>query len=142
MNKLRYAKDKLKSDGYSLVILADCNTITSRSRGISPLLEALEAAKETGDITAADKIVGKAAAMLYVLMGAKAVYAEVMSRSAKALLEQYGIEAAYDVLVENIINRRGDGLCPMEEAVRELDDPQQAKAAILQKLEQLKNNQS
>ena len=37
-----------------------------------------------------------------------------------------------------IINRKGDGICPMEKAVFDIDDPVQAKAAILARLAEMK----
>lgn len=141
MNKLTYAKNKLRNENHTLVILADCNTIISDKSGIGPLLEASDAVDGATEITAADRIVGKAAAMLYVLMGAKAVYAQVMSRPAKNLFDSFGIEYEYETITDNIINRKGDGLCPMEQAVEIINDPQSAKKAIIDKIEQLRNNQ-
>lgn len=137
MNKLTYAKNKLQSGSHSLVICADCDTIISDSKGIRPLLDALEAVKHHTEIFAADRIVGKAAAMLYVLMKAKGVWAEVISRDATDLLSEYGIKFDYDILTDNIINRSGTGPCPMEQAVKNINDPQKAYEAIVQKLNEL-----
>lgn len=139
MDKLTYAKDKLKSGRHSLVVLADCNTIISDGAGIRPLLEAAEAVGSASEIWAADTMVGKAAAMLYVLMGAKGVFAQVISQSATAVFDRFGIAYRYDTLTEHIINRQGDGLCPMEQAVRDIEEPEQAKQAILQTIERLKH---
>lgn len=62
----------------------------------------------------ADKVVGKGAAALMVAGGVKYVYAEVISQAALALLSQNGIETEYGEVVKNIINRRGDDICPVE----------------------------
>ncbi len=140
MNKITYAKDKMKNGGHSLVILADCDTIISDGSGIKPLLETCDVVTDASEIYAADRIVGKAAAMLYVLMGAKGVFAQVLSRPAKELFERSGIEYEYETLTDNIINRSGDGLCPMESAVYDIDDPLTAKQAIIRKIGQLKND--
>ena len=80
-----------------------------------------------------DSIVGKAAALLMIFGGAKSVKAGVLSEGGKCALEEYGVPYAYDVLVPNIINRRGDGLCPMEEVAKDCD-PTNIVAAIEQKL--------
>ena len=88
---------------------------------------------------AADKIVGKAAAMLFVLADVKAVYAPVMSETAKEILMQHGIDAEYDQLTDQIINRAGTDLCPMEKAVREIADPQEAFYAIRRTMEYLQS---
>lgn len=137
MNKLTYAKDKLKNGGHSLVICADCDTIVSNVKGIRPLIEALDAVNEHTEIFAADRIVGKAAAMLYVLMKAKGIWAEVISKPAFILLSENGIELEYETLTDNIINRSGTGLCPMKQAVRDIDDPPAAYEAIKQRLDEL-----
>ena len=75
--------------------------------------------------------------MLYVLMKANGVWAEVMSKSALAILAENGTELEYETLTDNIINRSGTGLCPMEQAVRDIDDPHAAYEAIKQRLDEL-----
>jgi hypothetical protein len=45
-----------------------------------------------------------------------------MSGGAKALLEKNGVEAGAGETVETIINRDKTGMCPMESAVKELQD--------------------
>lgn len=79
-----------------------------------------------------DKIVGKAAALLYALMGIEALYAEVLSEGAEDVLRRFRILTEYEKIVPAIINRKGDGICPMEEAVKETEDPLSA-FEILQK---------
>ena len=82
-------------------------------------------------------MVGKATAYLYCLLGVKAVHSLVMSGAAARVLEDNGITATQDKLVENIINRQGTGICPFEEAVWEIHDPGNALAAIRKKMEQM-----
>ena len=72
--------------------------------------------------------------MLYVLTGVKEVFAEVLSKQGQTILERYGIAHEYSTLTENIINRSGTGLCPMEEAVKDIDDLKEALAAIQAKV--------
>ena len=79
---------------------------------------------------AADKVVGKAAAFLYVRLGVTHVYAPVMSEPARAVLTAHGIEAAWDTCPPAIRNRAGDGYCPMERAVWDLTDPAEAEKAV------------
>ena len=68
--------------------------------------------------------------MLYVLMGAEEVYAEVMSRAADGGFACFGIAHSYKTLVDFIVNRRGDGVCPMENAVKDITQPAQAVPAL------------
>lgn len=62
----------------------------------------------------ADKVVGKGAAALMVAGKVKGVYTDVISRPALALFSQNGIDVEYGTLVENIINRAGTDICPVE----------------------------
>lgn len=62
----------------------------------------------------ADKVVGKGAAAIMVSGGVRSVFAEVISTPAAALLRQAGVEVAYAVEVPYIVNRTGDGRCPLE----------------------------
>lgn len=90
------------------------------------------------DACVADKIIGKAAALLLILGGAKAVYGEVMSENAHRLLTEAGLEVQYGSLVPYIVNRKEDGMCPMEQAVAGLSDPKEAPAALYAALGRLK----
>lgn len=62
----------------------------------------------------ADKVVGKGAAALMIAGGVKEVYASVMSRAALSLFQSHGLEVEYGLLVDNIINRAGTDICPVE----------------------------
>lgn len=82
------------------------------------------------DFCAADKVIGKGAAFLYVLLGIKQVYATVISESAKHVLEKNGIALEYDTLVDRIMNRTRTGFCPIETAVVEIEDANEALMVI------------
>ena len=62
----------------------------------------------------ADKVVGKGAAALMVAGGVREVYTDVISRGALMLFTQSGVEVEFGLLVENIINRTGMDICPVE----------------------------
>ena len=87
--------------------------------------------------SAADKVVGKATAFLYCLLGVTAVYTPVISQAALQVLTQHGIATEYDLCVPAIFNHRKDGFCPMETATRDISDPKQALCAIRSTLEKL-----
>ena len=109
----------------------------SEKRGIAPMMDFLDAGYHMKGFSAADRIVGRAAAMLFMMAGVRCVYAEVMSEGAFSLLRANGIDASYGTLTPYIINRKGDGQCPMEDAVRDIHDPAQARAAIRQTMQRL-----
>ena len=125
-------------DGYTCVITRDGRVLyASRESGIRPLLEILRQGIDVSGGDAADRIVGKAAALLYARMGVARVRAVVMSRSGLSVLESRGIPAQYQTLTDAIVNRRGDGPCPMEQAVADLDDPDRAYAALEARVREL-----
>ena len=124
-------------------VLSDGGTFQTTKRGISPLLDILETDPTfLQGAVCTDKIVGKAAAMLFVRCGVKSVHGEVMSEAGDAFLTAYRIPHTFDRLTPFIVNRRGDGMCPMEETVLSVDDPQTAETLLRQKVAQLKKEMS
>lgn len=110
----------------------------SDGRGVSPMIGFIKAGEDLNGFSVADKIVGKAVAMLFVKAGIKEVYAEVLSESGKDFLERNGVKTEYKTLTERIINRAGTDVCPMEKAVTNLSDVHEAYAAILEKTKRIK----
>lgn len=82
-------------------------------------------------------MVGKAAAFLYVLLKVERLYTTVISKYALEVLEFYGVPVEYGELVDAIKNRKGDGFCPMETAVLEINEPDEAVAAVLRKQKEM-----
>lgn len=106
------------------------DVMMSYSRGIAPLLALKECGADMTGYSAADTVVGKAAALLYVGLGIKELYAQVISERAVAVLKEAGIEVSFSVSCKAIVNRKKDGVCPMDRAVAETDDPLNAYAAL------------
>lgn len=104
----------LRSGNHSLVVAGD-GIRTFDGRGISDLYGLLT---EHPDLlrgaSVADKVVGKGAAALLILGGIRELFAGVISASAIGLLEDSGISLRFAKKVPYIINRKGDGLCPVE----------------------------
>lgn len=138
MNNLKKAKELLKDSQYTCVLCKYDTIYTSTLKGISPMVEFLRNGINLKGFSAADKIVGKAAAMLFSLAEVKEVYAEVLSKSAAEYLSDRNIAFSYDTLTDKIINRKGDGICPMEKTVADLTDEKSAFEAIKNKLNELR----
>lgn len=137
MHDLESARSLLEKGNCTCVLCRDGSTVTDSRRGVRPLLELLESETDFHGYSAADKVVGKAAAFLYCLLGVKALHAGVLSVPVRDVLVSAGISVEWGSLVPAIRNRAGDGFCPMETAVWELSDPALAPDAIriaLQKL--------
>lgn len=131
------AKNRLKTGSDTLAVCLDGRLYTDTESGIKPLLKLIDSDLDLRGACAADRIVGKAAAMLYVILGVSRVYAETLGKSGQAVFERYGISYEYDTLTDHIINRAGTDLCPMELAVRDIDDPEAALSAVKQKSREL-----
>lgn len=135
---LQKAKEHLLQNGFTCVLCKDDVIYTSCERGVAPLLNLYDAKTDVKDFYAADKVVGKGAAHLYILFKIKALYAEILSAGAKQLLEQNGIEVFYNENPERILNRDKTGYCPIETAVLDIDDPTDAVLKIRSTLKELR----
>ena len=103
--------------------------LTSDEHGIRPpLLWLREDPNILRGAEVADKVIGKAAALLFANGGVRSVWAARMSETARDFLQAAGIAFDYDELVPAILNREGTGLCPMEQRAMGVNDPAQAYA--------------
>ena len=138
MNDIENAKTIFHTGKYTCVLTKGETVYASTKSGIAPMIGFIEYSFELKGFSAADKIVGKAAALLFVLAGVKEVYASVLSRQAQEVFAKYGIKCSCDTLAEAIINRAGDDLCPMEKAVADIEEPREAFEAIKRTLDILR----
>ena len=135
------ARKRLAEGNFTCVLLTeDGREHTSKERGVKPLLELL-ATKRTPEgfeeYVAADKTVGAGAAHLYVLLGVRTLWTNIVSRSALDVLEKNGIAVSFGECVPYIINRRGDGQCPIETAVANATSSEEAYGLIIEALKRL-----
>lgn len=131
------AKSLLSAGDYTVVLCRGEQTYTDTRRGVAPLLALLDGGADLTAFAAADRVVGKAAAFLYLRLGVTAVHGGVMSTPACDLLTAHGVSTTYDTLVPAIRNRAGDGYCPMEQVSLPHTDPAAAEAAIRARLAEL-----
>lgn len=124
-DNLQVAKNLLSEVGCAFVLLKDdMEPVYSSEIGLKPIMVILRQDKlglENGVI--ADKVIGKAAALMLVLSKAQAVHGVVMSQAAVKVLDENGINYSYDTLVPFIENRTKTGMCPLEKCVTEISDP-------------------
>lgn len=137
MNDLQNARRMLDEGNYTCVICRGDETHTATARGVKPLVNWLDSGMDFAGAGAADKVVGKATAFLYCLLGVRAVYAHIMSRGAAEVLEAAGIGVSWDKLVPGIINRAGTGPCPFEAAVGGVCTPAEALTVIRRKMAEM-----
>lgn len=125
-NDLERARQMLAEQELTCALILGEEVYISKERGVKPLLDCYYEKKMPAGFSAADKVVGKAAAFLYVLLGAKELYTDVLSRPALDVLRQHDIMVAYGQLTDAIRNRTNTGFCPMETAVRSVEEPKEA----------------
>ncbi|MDD4295728.1 MAG: DUF1893 domain-containing protein [Ruminiclostridium sp.] len=129
MEGIELAKSELIHNNYTCVVVQGKEVImTSFHNGVRPLIEFYKTQNGTqksffSPLVLADKVIGRAAALLAVLCGITSIYTHIISEEAKRVLEFYKIPVTYEKLVPYIINRGGDGRCPMEELSIGVNEP-------------------
>jgi len=127
MTSLEQAKSLLITTKSTISVVSNGEVFTSQERGVKPLLHLLTEKKGfLKGASVADKVIGKAAVLLMVLGEIKEVHTLIISEPAIKVFEKYNIPCFYDKKVDRIVNRTGDGLCPMETLCLDVDEPQEA----------------
>jgi len=138
MSDIDIAKENLH--GHSICLCRHGEIIFDDGKGISPMMKFIAADRDLRGYCAADLIVGKAAAMLFVKAGIAEVYGETMSEAGADYLRSHNIPLSYGTLTDRIINRKGNGICPMEKAVADISDPEEGYKALKQRILELQNS--
>ena len=140
MNDLENAKSCLHQKGLTLIIVKNgtvlFETASHRISGFLGAIEQFGGGLEGASV--ADRVVGKAIALLCVYAGIREVYAEVLSRKAQAVLEENGIPCQWKELVDTIFDLNRNGVCPFEKAAAGISDPEAAYATFKALLESFK----
>ncbi len=129
---------ELEKNGLTLAITDGKTSHVSTARGVKPLLDLYENQVNVSGFCACDKVVGKGASVLYVLLKVKQVYALTASKIAIQMLKDNGISVICENVVERILNRDKTGFCPIESAVESENEPQSALKKIYEALYSLK----
>jgi len=135
------AKQKIESGETALVIIKGRKIVHTDTRtGISAVLDLLDSSPDLlKNSIIIDKVVGKAVASLFILSKVGFVYGLTMSRPAKSLLIEVNSGIKYDTLVDVIQNRTRTGVCPIEQSVYDIFNPNDALHAIKERLEELRS---
>ncbi|MGI6145577.1 MAG: DUF1893 domain-containing protein [Clostridia bacterium] len=138
---LEKAKQMIKDGKASCVIIKNDKIIRTLSgQGVSPLLLIYENEPEIlQGAFVVDKVIGKAAAILLVLGGAKGVYGLIMSAAARDYLGAHGYQVNFGKIINSIVNRTGDGMCPLENSVLDIDNPEIGYHMLKETLKRLRS---
>ncbi len=134
MTDIERANELLRAGGHAVVACCGDKALTSDGRGVAPLVDWLAAGVDLVGFSAADRVVGRAAALLYLALGVVRVHALLASAPAAAVFADHGIEFSAETTVPAILNRDRSAGCPMEATVAGVDDPQEAVRLLTAKL--------
>ena len=125
---LELAKLTLTEKNLSLVIAKQGTVIFETHKpGISGFLQALkEQEKNLVGASAADKIVGVAAAMLCVYSELDSIFALTISEAGIRVLEDNNIACVFEKKVTHILNRNKTDVCPFEKLAMSSGSPDDA----------------
>ena len=128
---------RIVREGASIVV-ARGGVIRTRQKGpgVMPTLQLLDAERLAG-ATVCDKVVGRAAAAIFIVGRVKSVWAEVMSEEAAALLSAHGVSCSAAETVKEILNKDRSARCPLEIASDGKDDPEEIVRAVREKTERM-----
>lgn len=132
MSDLEKAKKQLFAKHAAMVMVKDGYVVfETSSHRISGFLEAIDRfSPKLKGASVADRVAGKAVALLCVFVGAKAIYADVMSKKAKTVFNDNEIACEWKELVDNILDLSKSKLCPFEERASSISDPRSAYEAF------------
>ena len=125
---LKIAKRRLEEEELTLSIVKRRQVLfETKSHGVAGFIVALEKVKfKLNGASVADRVVGKAIALLCVYAKVKSVYAETINKAAKAVLENNAIYLERGRLVERILSADKTGICPFEQLMEETTNPAEA----------------
>ncbi|NLL70689.1 MAG: DUF1893 domain-containing protein [Epulopiscium sp.] len=129
---LHIVKDYFYENNLSCVIAQNQKIVfTSKESGVKPLLTYIQThGTSIHSLIVADRIIGKAAALLASYLHVQQIYTPILSVSGKEILDRYGIQVEYETLVPYIQNRAKTGPCPMEILVSSIATSQEAYEKI------------
>ncbi|HHT76692.1 MAG TPA: DUF1893 domain-containing protein [Clostridiaceae bacterium] len=141
MDSLSEAKRRLEKPGVGFALISGDYVYESSARGIAPPMHCLsvEPDKMKG-ASVADKIVGRAVALLLIFGGVKFVHAQIISQHALDAFAQSSVVVTFEDMVPYVVNRQGDGMCPMEETVLGIQEPQEAYISLQKKIKEMQAN--
>jgi len=125
---LNLAKQRLTQKNLSLVIAKKSGVLfETESHGISGLLKAIKQLQNNmAGSSVADRIVGRAAALLLVYSGVVAVFAVTASDGGIEVLKNNHVFHEFRRQVPYILDSKRVDVCPFEKLVAKFSDPKEA----------------
>lgn len=124
MDNLKLARETLYIENQKIVIVND-NSIVYKadSFGIKPLFIAFNTIKDKmKGSSCADRVIGKAAALIYKKAQIKELYCDIITTAGKEVLQNNGINVTYIEEIDYVQNREKNGMCPVETLAKDETD--------------------
>ncbi len=140
MKDLELAKEILEEKELTLAIVKEGKILfTSTDKGIKPMYTAVvELKEELKGASAADRVIGRAAAILFKYAGIKELYTKLISNEAIKVFENSNIKFFYDEGSPYIKNRDKTDMCPVEKLSQGVDNPEELIQRISKFLDSMK----
>ena len=140
MDDLAIARNELYEEQLTLVIVKNGEVFfETKNHRISGFMQAIE---QFGDklegASIADRVAGKAVALLCAYSKVKAVYATVLSRKAHSVFRRNGIRVQWKELVDNVLDADKTGVCPFEKAAENISKADEAYILFKSLLDNMK----
>jgi len=125
---LNLAKQRLSQKNLSLVITKNSGVLfETKSHGISGLLKAIKQLQNNmAGSSVADRIVGRAAALLLIYSGVVAVFAVTASDGGIEVLKNNHVFHEFRRRVPYILDSKRMDVCPFEKLVAKFSEPKEA----------------
>jgi hypothetical protein len=140
MQDLEIAKKQLYSKNLTLAIVKNgiilFQTDTHKISGVIGAIEKFGA--QLNGASVADRVAGKALALLCVYAGISQIYAEVLSRKALAVFEDNKIMFEWKEIIDNVLDIDKTGVCPFEKVAANISDPKESYATFKTLLTKMK----
>ncbi len=140
MQDLEIAKKQLNDKELTLAIAKNGQIIfQTDSHRISGFIYAIDTlGTQLNGASVADRVAGKALALLCVYAEINEVYADVLSKKAQALFEENNVACQWKQLVDNVLDLTKTNMCPFEKAAEGISDPKDAYSIFKALLEKMK----
>ncbi len=127
MNEKELAINELNNSEYSLIIVKNNKIIyKSKKESVGSIVGLLENKPEIlKDAFVADKIIGRAVAMICDYSSVKFCYGKIVSRGAVDIFKKRNLEYKAENIVKAIKNRDNTDLCPIEKLTLDVSDSEE-----------------
>jgi len=126
MDDLELAKKELDNTGADLVFVKNGKIVfCSNEDSVKGFVLAIKKfGGELKNSSVADRIAGRAVAMLCLYAEIKSIFAKTMSESCKDVLRKNRIVFEFEKLVPSILNKNKNDICPLEKLTLKIENPQ------------------